>query len=59
MQHRQREGGSLARAGLRGAQHIPPLQRGGDRGRLDGGRGVIADGGDGFEQGGRQAQGGK
>ena len=37
LQRGQREGASLARAGLRAGKHVAPLENGGDGGCLDGG----------------------
>ncbi len=59
MQQRQRECGSLAGAGLRGAQHILAAQDGGNGSALDRGRLLIADFGHSIEQGGSKAQRGK
>ena len=56
LQQRQREGGRLAGAGLRRAQHIAAAQDGGNGLRLDGGRRGIAGLFDGAYEGGNQTQ---
>ncbi len=42
LQDRERERGGLSGSGLRAAQHVPPLQEGGNGLALDGGRGGVA-----------------
>ena len=48
-EHRQHEGGGLAGAGLRDAEHVAPLQHVGDRLFLDGSGGLVAGSLDGAE----------
>ncbi len=59
LQQRQAEGGRLARARLRAAQHVAPVQHGGNGLRLDGRGRVEAQGTGGVDEGGREAEGGK
>jgi hypothetical protein len=56
LQHRQREAGGLAGAGLRRAEQIAPGEDDGDGLRLDGGGLGVALLGDGLEQLGREAE---
>jgi len=56
LQHRQREAGGLAGAGLRGAEQIAPGEDYGDGLRLDGGRYGVTLLGDGAEQLGREPE---
>jgi hypothetical protein len=56
LQHRQREAGGLAGAGLRGAEQIAPGEDYGNGLRLDGGGFGITLLGDGAEQLGREAE---
>ena len=51
LQHRQGEPGRLAGAGLGRGHHIVALEHGRDAGQLDGGRGAVALGRHGLEQG--------
>jgi len=56
LQQRQRKAGSLAGAGLRGAEQIAPRENDRDGLRLDGGRFGVTLLGDSTEQLGRQAE---
>ena len=57
--HREPERGGLARAGLRLADHVAPLEQLGDGLLLDGARGLVADVAKGVEDGGGEAEIGK
>jgi hypothetical protein len=56
LQHRQREPGGLAGAGLRGAEQVAACEYDGDGLRLDGGGYGVALLGDAAEQLGREAE---
>ena len=56
LQHRQGEPGRLAGAGLGRGHHVVALKHGRDAGQLDGGRGAVALGRHGLEQGFRKTE---